>query len=363
MSNGHTGDYDVVVEVGIGTVNRLLATLHQKGLSEEASPKFLHSLTARVGSIPKRVQFELAEAVLGEYFGGGGLDSGTTTDDVLSNVQNDAVAAQAALTKLERNLAGVGIPAAAGGSLAEALINVGAAVSLVRGTAKIQVGTPTLTLSAGSTTEVTVHAQVRVHYAPDPGTAGLPAPIHGEVRAAFTAAYNPSGSTGKPAIEVKPSDDNNKITFIPAAGTITDSEAKRIGHQIRRFLRTKFKPMSAELPDDFPFKGFRSLIKGGKQAIALPLKLDGDVSALDSINNLFLASGDDFAIAISSDFVDKKLAPALQNIEKFDYPYHVNDPVFGSTLVAFHAWVSHAEPSWGAPLKASASRSRSYSPT
>ena len=348
MSNGLTGDYDVVVEVGVETVNRLLATVHQKSVTEDVSPKFLHSLTARVGSMPQRVQFELAEAVLGEYFGASNSDSGTMTEDALSNVQQDAVAAQAALTKLERNLSGLVKTPAAGSSLAESVTNVGAAISIVRGIAKIQVGTPTLTLFNGSTDEVTVHAQVRAHYIPDPGTAALPAPIHGEVRATFTAAYNPSGSTGKPAIEVKPSDDNNKITFIPTAGTLlTDSEAKRIAHQIRRFLRTKFKPMSAELPDDFPFKGFRSLIAGTKQAIALPLT-GQQGSALNSLNNLFLGASDDFALAISHGYIEEQLEPFLDLIEHFSKTYRHHQEIFGVDTIpfAFHAWVSDAHLDW-----------------
>src|SRR5204863_5827 len=82
-----------------------------------------------------------------------------------------------ALSKLERNLSGLAKSPAVGSSLADAMLNVGAAFSIVRGIAKIQVGTPTLTLSAGSTSEVTVHVQVRAHYTPDLGTAALPSPI------------------------------------------------------------------------------------------------------------------------------------------------------------------------------------------
>lgn len=285
MSNGLTGEYDVVVEVGVGTVNRLLATVHQNSASDDASPRFLHSLTARVGYTPQ--------------------------------------------------------------------LNVGAAFSIVRGIAKIQVGTPTLTLSADSTTEVTVHAQVRAHYTPDPGTAALPSPLHGEVRATFTAKYNPSGSTGKPAIEVKPSGDNTKITFIPAAGTLlADSQVEQIAHQIRRFLRTKFKPMSAELPDDFPFSEFKNLVAGGKQAIAFPLTGEQG-SALNSINNPFLGTSDDFALALSRDFIGKQLEPALNLIKQFDKTYRHHQEIFGVDTIpyAFHAWVSNASLGWEQGLK------------
>ena len=349
MSNGLTGDYDVVVEVGVGTVNRLLATVHQNSASQDASPKFLHSLTARIGKIPKRAKLELAEAVLSEYFSVDNFDVDRIPDDVLSNIQQNAAAAEAALTNLRRDFADAATSPVSSSSLADALTNVAAAITTVRGTADIQVGTPTLTLTTGSTMEISVHAQVRAHYAPDPGTAALPAPIHGEVRATFSAKYNPLGSTGKPAIEVKPSDDDNKIVFIPAAGTsLTASEATQIARQIRLFLRTKFKPMNAELPSDFPFKQFKSLVTGNSQAIALPLKLAGQIPAfaLNSVDNLFIGSGEDFALAISRDFIGDTLQPTLNQIEQFSYTYKVTDDFFDTTVVAFHAWVSNAILDW-----------------
>ena len=350
MSNQLTGYYDVVVEVGVEAVNRVLATVHQKSASEGASPKFLHSLVARVGSKPKQpeqLQFELAGAVLEEYFGKGNIDASKLPKDVRTSVQQDAAAAQAAVQKLGRDLTDVVAPASSG-LLLGALTDVASAISVVRGLAKIQVGTPTLTLTAGSTSEVTVHAQVRALYEPDPGTASLPDPIHGEIQATFSAKYNASGATGKPALDVKPSDDNNKIAFIASPGTATAAETKQIAHQIRRFLRTKFGPMSAELPDEFPFKEFKNMVAGNIQAIALPLKLSGQLPAfaLNSVGNLFLAPGDAFALAISKDFIGEKLEPALNQIEQFDYTYKVTDDVFGSTVVAFHAWASNASLEW-----------------
>ena len=350
MSNELTGYYDVVVEVGVDAVNRLLATVHQKSASEDASPKFLHSLVARVGSKPKdpqQLQFGLAEAFLESYFGRGGIDTGKLPEEVLTNVQTDSAAVQAAVAKLRRDLTDVVAPAG-GSSLADAFTDVAAAVSVVRGLAKIQVGTPTLALPAGSTSEVTVRAQIRALYEPDPGTATLPDPIHGEIRATFAVNYNASGPAGKPALEVKPSDDNSKITFIPAPGTSTAAEAKQIAIQIRRFLRTKFEAMTAHLPDKFPFREFKNMVAGNVQAIALPLKLSGQLPdfPLNSVDKLFLAPGDAFALAISKDFIGEKLEPALNQIEQFDYTYKVTDDVFGSTVVGFHAWASNAGLDW-----------------
>jgi hypothetical protein len=49
MANHLTGDYDAVLQVRVTKVNAILATLHQNGADEDATPTFLHSATARVG--------------------------------------------------------------------------------------------------------------------------------------------------------------------------------------------------------------------------------------------------------------------------------------------------------------------------
>jgi hypothetical protein len=313
MGNALTGDYDIVIEVGIGAVDRLLATLHQHGASEAAAPKFLHSLMARVGSSPKLAQFELAEVLLDEQFGSGTVDITKVSPDVLASLQGDANAVRAAVNQLKLDLARI-TEAPTDESLAGALATV-AAISVVRGVAKVQVSTPTLTVTHGSTSEVTVHAWVRALYEPDAGTAALPEPIDGEVQATFLVDYKPSGIQGKPALAVKPSDDNKKIIFIPASGTsLTASEAKQITRQIQRFVRNSFAPMTAQLPDGFMFGQFKSLVAGSTSGIALPIKLSGHLPAfaIDSVTNLFLAAGDAFAIAVSKDYIyDNVLQDAL----------------------------------------------------
>ena len=52
MTNPLTGDHDVVVQVSVGTLNRLLATLHQNALVNPALPTIPHSAFVRVGDDP-----------------------------------------------------------------------------------------------------------------------------------------------------------------------------------------------------------------------------------------------------------------------------------------------------------------------
>ena len=189
MANPLTGDYDVVVEIAVGAIDRILATAHQQSASEAASPQFPYSLTARVGDRPKIVQFELAEAMLEEYFGHGKVDIGSLSDDVLAELQDQVAVAKTT----RRKLADIADPSAATGPLVGAIENL-ASLSVVRGLARIQLGTPTLALTPGSSTKLSVRAQIRAAYYPDPGTNELPKPIHGEVLATFLPTYNASGS-------------------------------------------------------------------------------------------------------------------------------------------------------------------------
>src|SRR5262245_16641939 len=104
MSNALTGDYDIVVDISVAAVNRVLATVHQKGAYPEASPKFLHSLMARVGEIPKHLQFELAETFLQEYFGANVVDSSDIPQDVLAALQDHIPGAREAVQVVGRDL-------------------------------------------------------------------------------------------------------------------------------------------------------------------------------------------------------------------------------------------------------------------
>ncbi len=101
---------------------------------------------------------------------------------------------------------------------------------VVRGMVKLQVSSVTVAVPDGSSSEVTVHARVRAHYYPDPGTTDMPAPVHGEVRAAFDVrkVQSPSGAR----LLIQPSSQDSKIQFVAAPGTgltAADAEPDRGG--------------------------------------------------------------------------------------------------------------------------------------
>ena len=261
MSNELTGDFEAAVEISIEALNRILATLHQAGASEEASPKLLHEIIARVGDSPAQPKFELAEAFLQNLASTSGQVF-SYPQNVLRKLQNDLSTIQKTLVGVLRGLSDAGDPAESTG-LSPALVLANfPEFFLVRGLVQAQLSTLNITFPKNTTSEVTVHCQIRALYIRDAGTVPLPAPIHGEVKIGFEAHYQATGNG--PLLRVDVTDDDNKIVFVPAAGTsLTAIEAKQISKEIRRFLRTQFEPMTVDLDEDFPFRQFKAL--GGRQ--------------------------------------------------------------------------------------------------
>jgi peroxiredoxin len=330
MSNALTGNYDVVLEITIDAIDRILATIHQKG--DSGTPKFLHSATGRVGDA-SLTHFPVAEDFLLQNFGGKIADINSVPPATLQTLEKDLLGLQGQSAKVVQDVGGLlsSETAESIGSIVNAVFDV----KLVRGTVQVQVGSPGLSVSAGSTNEITATASIRARYVPDPNTAALPSPIHGDVQAAFTLNYNPSGANGKPALEAQPTTDKNKISFTAAPGSLTAAEAAQITRQVQKFVMKKFAPIGTPLPDGFQFTQFKGLSSGSTRVVALPAKLTGNplpASNLSGINNVFLGSGDDFAAAVSKDYIDTTIfQPILNQLQTIGWSEDVT--------ILFH-WVS-----------------------
>ena len=347
MPNGLTGDFEAAVEVSVEAVNRILATLHQSGAFEEASPKLLHTVTARVGYLPKRPHFDLAENFFHEIFGAEISDSFELPEAVLANAQRDLADMQKTVVELTQELwEAISLHTAT----SKRPIVSFPVFFVVRGLVKAQLSTLNIAFPENSTSEVNALCKIRALYIPDSGTADLPAPIHGEVTMGFEARCVNTADDG-PILEVKVTDNDNKIIFAPASGTsLTASESNQISREIRRFLRTKFKPMTVHLDEDFPFRKFKALKAGGVQAIALPFNLSkgAHIPAFADFPGLFLGGNDDFAFALGSHYIKSLLQPALDQLGEFSrtisitlgFPVPV-PPFWIEETVVYHASVSN----------------------
>jgi peroxiredoxin len=284
MANNLTGECEAVLQISTRLINGVLASLHQNGLDDTAPLKLVHTATVRHGDPPRRLDevSNFAEWALSYR------DTGSRLAET---------APPGAALEISRLLTGVAAPPA------EVLEDPG---PVFRGTARVQLASPTVSVSGSSGTEIIVHVWVRAHYIPDAGTSVLPGPIHGEVKAAFDVRHLPAPGGGA-RLHVTASTDDGKISFTPAAGSgLNAVEASRLSAEVRKAVRAGFVAPAVDLPSGFPFSHFKGLAAGATHAIALPIPLSTSpppASAVASVTNAFIGTSG-FAFAVSKDAVD-----------------------------------------------------------
>jgi len=290
MANNLTGDFEAVLQVGVRQINGLLATLHQNGASDDAPLELLHSATLRVGDPRKRFPdvTDFGDWVL-EYRR---THSAVRPGDLPEHLTTTAPPGAAG--RMKEVFSRFGVPE-------EAEIPP----DVVRGTVSMQLSSPTLSLPAGSTSEVTVHVWVRAHYTPDPGTTDLPQPVHGEVQATFDVRLQPFQGD-RQRLLIQPSAQDSKIQFLAAPGSgLSAAAAAAISTQVRKAVRESFTQLPVDLPEGFAFNQFKALGSGPGQALAAPIRLSGSglpTGNIQSVTDWFIGSSG-FAFAVSKEFV------------------------------------------------------------
>jgi hypothetical protein len=157
MANNLTGDYEAVLQISVRQINGILATMHQNRMNPDASPSFAHSASIRVGHPPLVLATEAA----------------SFRNWVSQAVQTLRVAGGS--TGNTRAVLSGKLPPGASTMFEKAWIEMDAAriepstPGVVRGTADLQLSTPTISIPAGAVSEVMVHAYVRAQYVPDDG--------------------------------------------------------------------------------------------------------------------------------------------------------------------------------------------------
>ena len=288
MPNALTGDFDAVVQVAVRQINGLLATLHQNGLGSDTALKLLHSVRARVGDTGRRTP-----------------DVAAFGDWVLEYQQARPAGPRQPVRDLLVEASPPGVARRIEGAFNDLDPVIGPSPpDLVRGTVALQLSTVRLSVAAGSTSEVTVHADIRARYEPDPGTTSLPEAINGEVRAVYEVRKVAAGATTR--LLIRPSPQDQKIEFIPAPGSgLTGTDAARIAVQVRKFVREGIVLLPVDLPEGFPFADFKGLGSGAGAAIALPLQLSNNpppAGGAQGITQSFIGSSG-FGFAVSGEHV------------------------------------------------------------
>lgn len=289
MANPFTGDYTAVVQIAVRQLNGLLGTLHQNG-DQDAPLKLLHSVSTRIGD-PRRRRPDVG--AFGDWLVA--YQKASTGRGLAGlRVHLTATAPPGALRKFSDAFAGfdrdwvIELPP-----------------DIVRGKAKMQVSTITLSVPNGSSSEVVIHAAVRAHYYPDPGTTELPPSVHGEVRATFEVRQTPHGAARR--LLIRPSAQDSKIDFVAAPGSGLGAPAvSRIAAEVRKFIRESVSLLPVDLPPDFVFADFKGLGSGPNQVVALPFQFSGTAApanGLQSLTQSFIGSSG-FGLAVSKEHVN-----------------------------------------------------------
>jgi len=320
MANNLTGDYEAVVQVSTRQINGLLATLHQNGAQENAPLKLVHSAAVRVGDPKPRP----GDVVVGDFA------------DWVNAYQT--ARGPVGLGDLRKHLAGFAPPGAA--KMIEAEFSKfeprppRPPPATVRGTVKVQLASPMLSLPSGSTSEITAHVSIRAHYYPDAGTDSMPEPVHGEVQATFEVRQQTTSQFGRRLI-VQPSSQDSKIQFVTAPGTgLSAADVGRISAQVRKAVRESFTMVPVDLPSDFAFSEFKGLGSGPGQAVALPIQLSGGSlppGGIQSVNNLFIGPAG-FAFAVSKEYVLSVFQPTIDNLRQFTQDFTLSINLVFTTL-------------------------------
>jgi hypothetical protein len=226
----------------------------------------------------------------------------------------------------------------------------------VTGTARVQIGVPSITLLHGATDRLGVEASVRAHYVPDPATSPFPEFIHGVVSAEYTLAVVALPYTYGAAkftilrLEVDP----RTVKFTSATGSAAADP--QITDQVRVILRSRLLAAPHPLIQDFVNARFRSLVEPGQSAVVHPLGIGGAFPPgnIGSVNAILLG-GRDFAVAVSREYVMALIEPSLVALRnsKPTFPLFVKAPKLlgGGTLVSGTYTVTFdlAEAHWSAP--------------
>jgi peroxiredoxin len=323
MANDLTGDFDVVVEFAIPAANRVLAAMH--GIE-----RFPHSAAFHVDDTqPPAPNFDTNSII--EVVDGFG-------DPIVDHNNVGPV------NPLPGQLVATSPVYAGLGALvnADSLVAVEGTItpSLLKGRAQLQIGPPTMELVPGSATNIRVLMHIIARYFADPGTAALAEFVRGDL--ALTAGVNQVASQAANVLDIGLKAANVGVSFTStwSSQPLSAEDLAGINLLIRNALKNSMLPSNVTLPPAIKFLQLKAL-SGSQSAIAALLNLTRpapDTSTAGnpaSVQDVFLGSADQFALAVSRDFILAAFNPLISNIlsQSID-PIHIDVPLLVTTVHA-----------------------------
>lgn len=301
MASNLTGDFDVVAEFAVPAANRVLASMHR-------NQRFPHSLTLRVDDVLPTGLNEIGPAVVSsvDMLGDATVDQNRVGKPIpVSGLALAANPAYAALDPVVNANAGA---------------TIGPIVpSKLQGVAQLQLSPPTLAVTDSSGTNVTVQLEMMSRYFPDPHTSPLAEFIRGQLQ--VTAAVNQVASQAANVIDIDVKADSVGINFTPqwSSQPLSASDVAAVNQVVRNALKTSLLPSNTTLPSSIEYMQFKTLL-GAQSGIGVLLNLQGARGNPSSFNDLFLGSGDDFAIGVGRNLLLAAFNPVITQIMSTPVP-------------------------------------------
>jgi len=202
-------------------------------------------------------------------------------------------------------------------------------VDNVLGWVHAQLGVPRVELLDGATDRFDLIVNVRARFDTDPGSAYMPQAIHGTVRATYKIEPIDPGCPGWK----KAANDylwarvlKDTVRFSgTVSGTDEPAVKPRIERLVAHLLDNRFEMAPHKVYKRFRPGQMRSLKSEGGDVVALPVSISGATpfGQISSMDAIFL-DGHDFAVALNTDALKKKLEPILDAVSN---PVEVTVPV------------------------------------
>ena len=338
MANDLTGDFDVVAQFTVPAANRVLAAMHRGG-------RLPHSWSLRVDNYHHfRIPFETTATVetgirgvvdaFGEAITDPGVVAKASFKTSSSGVVNPNLDFPVNLPKPAPLPPILATRTSVSSEIDRAHLLTPAELerqSHLVGVAEVQLGAPTISLGRSSTS-IVVHTPTMARYTPDQDTLYIPSLLHGEFQTTIDV-QQVSSSAGM-FINVKLAGADGRASFVPKwVSPAWDSEPDQlsaINKALVNALKNSFEPSSTPVPPSIPILQFKTLQGDSQPALAVMMDVPGGVltgevlaAALglrtgvadpNSVNNVFLAEGDDFAMAIRGDDIANWFAAAVNEV-------------------------------------------------
>ncbi len=312
MANGVTGNYDVVVQVSLAAVDRFLAVMHE-------CERFLHSISGYLNDTAPQ-QPDLPPIVL------------TGVADILGK----AIANQRRIPR--KSFTGTVSIKDPIHEVRPPIVNPGQGLfpppviipSNLSGQVQLQIFPPTIDVPDATGTNLSVTLNAMVRYFPDPNTAPIAQFLRGNLQ--IVAPISQISTQVGNVLEFDFNADQATVTFTPTytSNALSANDTAAINLAIQNALKTSFQPSSATLPSGVSALQFKTLLAGSQKAGALLLNLTSHSSNPATVQQIVLNPTDDFAFAISPDYINSLLSSSISQLTNFP-PVSVSELFLSTT--------------------------------